>query len=180
MVSSLCAIALGSNLGSPVGNSQTTLTAALQVLNNTPGMQVITRSHWYRTKAVGPPQPDYLNGCALLRTDLTPLDLMSTLLQVESQFGRIRRERWGARTLDLDLLLFNDQMLLSPRLEIPHPRMAERAFVLVPLAEIAPDWQDPRSGQSIQQLLHQVDCSEVVRLEVMQLEDEHLPFTSPP
>jgi 2-amino-4-hydroxy-6-hydroxymethyldihydropteridine diphosphokinase len=165
MAGSLCAIALGSNLGSPFGDSHRILTGALQVLEDTPGIHVTARSHWYRTKAVGPPQPDYLNGCALLQTDLAPLTLMHRLLQVESLFGRIRRERWGPRTLDLDLLLFNDQILKLPALEIPHPRMAERAFVLMPLAEIAHDWLDPRSGDSIQQLLQQVDCSGVTRLD---------------
>ena len=155
-----CAIALGSNLG----DSLSTLEGALTVLAQTPGIAVTARSHWYLTKAVGPPQPDYLNGCALLNVTLTPQALLEILLQTEASFGRIRRERWGARTLDLDLLLFDDVILNIPTLQIPHPRMAERAFVLVPLAEIAPDWVEPISGKAIARLVQTVNCSEVRKL----------------
>ncbi len=155
--SARCAIALGSNLG----DSLTTLESALQVLAHTPGIALEARSHWYFTKAVGPPQPDYLNGCALLHVTMTPQALLETLLQTEAKFGRVRRERWGARTLDLDLLLFGDVVLDTPTLQIPHPRMTERAFVLVPLAEIAPDWIEPISGKAIAALVQTVDCSEV-------------------
>ena len=154
-----CAIALGSNLG----DSLSTLEGALTVLAQTPGITVTARSHWYLTKAVGLPQPNYLNGCALLHVTLTPQALLETLLQTEAKFGRIRRERWGARTLDLDLLLFDDVILDTPTLQIPHPRMAERAFVLVPLAEIAPNWTEPISGNAIATLVQTVDCSEVRR-----------------
>jgi 2-amino-4-hydroxy-6-hydroxymethyldihydropteridine diphosphokinase len=105
-----------------------------------------------------------LNGCALLDVKLTPQELLETLLRIEAQFGRIRKERWGARTLDLDILLFDDVILDTPTLELPHPRMGERAFVLVPLAEIAPDWIEPVSGKAIAQLVQAVDCSGVRRL----------------
>ncbi|PSB24247.1 2-amino-4-hydroxy-6-hydroxymethyldihydropteridine diphosphokinase [Stenomitos frigidus] len=155
-----CAIALGSNLG----DSLATLEGALMVLAQTPGIAVAARSHWYHTKAVGPPQPDYLNGCALLQVTLTPQALLEALLQTEANFGRLRRERWGARTLDLDLLLFDDVILNTPALQIPHPRMIERAFVLVPLAEIAPNWIEPISGNAIATLVQTVDWSEVKRL----------------
>lgn len=152
-----CAIALGSNLG----DSRQTLEAALVVLSHLPSIQVMARSQWYQTKAVGPPQPDYWNGCALLQTGLSPDALLEVLLSVERQFGRERRERWGPRTLDLDLLLFDDVILDSPTLQIPHPRMTERAFVLVPLAEIAPDWIEPVSGCAIADLVQKVDRSDV-------------------
>jgi len=158
--SARCAIALGSNLG----DSFATLEAALNVLAQTPGIVLEARSHWYLTKAVGPPQPNYLNGCALLQVTLTPQALLDMLLQTEAKFGRVRRERWGARTLDLDLLLFDDVILSTPNLQIPHPRMAERAFVLVPLAEIAPHWVEPISGNAIATLVQTVDCSEVRRM----------------
>ncbi|MEB3338253.1 MAG: 2-amino-4-hydroxy-6-hydroxymethyldihydropteridine diphosphokinase [Leptolyngbyaceae bacterium] len=151
------AIALGSNLG----NSYATLESALETLANTPGIIVQAQSHWYRTKAVGPPQPDYLNGCALLNVTLSPQELLSSLLAIEAQFGRVRRERNGPRTLDLDLLLFDNLILETPDLQIPHPRMTERAFVIVPLAEIAPDWPEPISGKAIADLVQTVDCSEV-------------------
>jgi 2-amino-4-hydroxy-6-hydroxymethyldihydropteridine diphosphokinase len=151
------AIALGSNLG----NSLQTLESAIVSLAHTPEICLQTRSHWYQTKAVGPPQPDYLNGCILLTTSLKPHALLQVLLDIEKQFGRVRRERWGPRTLDLDLLLYGDRILHTPNLQIPHPRMTERAFVLVPLAEIAPDWIEPVSGKAIADLVQTVDCSEV-------------------
>jgi len=152
-----CAIALGSNLG----DSLQTLETAVSTLATTPEIIVEAQSHWYRTAAVGPPQPDYLNGCVIIQTMLTPHALLETLLTIEKQFGRVRRERWGPRTLDLDLLLFDDLVLEIPGLQIPHPRMTERAFVLVPLAEIAPNWIEPVSGKAIAQLVQAVDCSEV-------------------
>ena len=80
------------------------------------------------------------------------------------KFGRVRQERNGPRTLDLDILLFDDLILESPKLQIPHPRMQERAFVLVPLAEIAPNWREPVSGKAIAQLVQTIDCSGVIRL----------------
>jgi 2-amino-4-hydroxy-6-hydroxymethyldihydropteridine diphosphokinase len=82
---------------------------------------------------------------------------LATLLSIEDQFGRVRQERWGPRTLDLDLLLYGDRVLETADLILPHPRMAERAFVLLPLAEIAPDLIDPRSGLTISQLRDQID-----------------------
>ncbi|AKG23567.1 2-amino-4-hydroxy-6-hydroxymethyldihydropteridine diphosphokinase [Calothrix sp. 336/3] len=151
------AIALGSNLG----NSLEILEAAIIRLTQIPGINLLAQSSWYKTKAVGPPQPDYLNGCAILEVEIEPQVLLITLLQIEAEFGRIRRERWGARTLDLDILLYADLILDSSNLQIPHPRMGDRAFVLVPLAEIAPDWIEPVSGRRIKQLLLDVDCSEV-------------------
>jgi 2-amino-4-hydroxy-6-hydroxymethyldihydropteridine diphosphokinase len=152
-----CAIALGSNLG----NSQVTLEQALERLHQMPDIWVVQRSPWYRTKPVGPPQPDYLNGCALLDTSLSPLALMQRLLQVETECGRVRGEKNGPRTLDLDLLWVEDHVLDTLELQLPHPRLAERAFVLVPLAEIAPNWVHPILGKAIADLLKTVDCSDV-------------------
>ncbi|PZV13517.1 MAG: 2-amino-4-hydroxy-6-hydroxymethyldihydropteridine diphosphokinase [Leptolyngbya sp.] len=156
----MSAIALGSNLG----NSLETLENAVAVLAKTPGILVKARSQWYQTKAIGPPQPDYLNGCAILQTTQQPLILLNTLLEIEQQFGRVRQGRNAPRTLDLDLLLFDDIVLNEPELEIPHPRMVERAFVLVPLAEVAPDWIEPISGKAIAELVQAVDCSGVKKL----------------
>ncbi|MBW4574387.1 MAG: 2-amino-4-hydroxy-6-hydroxymethyldihydropteridine diphosphokinase [Aphanothece sp. CMT-3BRIN-NPC111] len=160
MKSSQSAIALGSNLG----DSQTILESALNTLAKTSGITLQAKSSWYKTAPVGPPQPDYLNGCALLEAQLTPQKLLETLLKIETLFGRTRQEHWGPRILDLDLLLFDDLILETPTLQLPHPRMRERAFVLVPLAEIAPDWVEPVSGIAIAQLLQAVDCSGVRRL----------------
>jgi 2-amino-4-hydroxy-6-hydroxymethyldihydropteridine diphosphokinase len=156
-----CAIALGSNLGSNLGDSSAILEAAIVMLAKTPGITVTSQSSWYRTAPIGPPQPDYLNGCVILEVQLTPHDLLQTLLSIENQFGRERRERWGPRTLDLDILLFDNLIIDTPTLQIPHPRMTERAFVLVPLAEIAPDWIESVSGCAIAKLVQRVDCSGV-------------------
>ena len=139
------AIALGSNLG----DSLAILEAALIALDEHPDIALLSHSSWYKTAPVGPPQPDYLNGCALLRTALEPLPLLEQLLAIELRFGRVRGERWGPRSLDLDMLLYADQRIDTDRLQIPHPRMRERAFVLVPLAEIAPDWVEPVTGLTI-------------------------------
>ena len=152
-----CAIALGSNLG----NSLDTLNSSLTVLDSNPGINFIAVSSWYQTKPIGPPQPNYLNGCAILDVKQTPEELLVLLQAIELQFGRIRREKWGARTLDLDILLYDDLIINTPNLTIPHPRMNERAFVLVPLAEIAPQWQEPKSGKAIAHLVQQVNTSEV-------------------
>jgi 2-amino-4-hydroxy-6-hydroxymethyldihydropteridine diphosphokinase len=139
------AIALGSNLG----DCRATLEGALAALDADPDVRLLRRSAWYRSAPVGPPQPDYLNGCAVLAVSLTPEELLDRLQATEARFGRVRAERWGPRTLDLDLILFGDLILSGERLQIPHPRMQERTFVLVPLAEIAPDWIEPHTGRTV-------------------------------
>lgn len=155
------AIGLGSNLG----ESPQILAGAIAALDAHPEIAVVARSAWYRTAPIGPPQPDYLNGCALLHTSLAPESLLAALLAIELQFGRERRQRWGPRTLDLDLLLYDGAIVETPTLQIPHPRLQERAFVLVPLAEIAPDWRHPRSDRCIRALRDKLDCSGVRRIE---------------
>ncbi len=148
----ICAIAIGSNLG----DSLQIVNAALADLDMIPTIHVIKRSPWYRTKAItqnmattASLQPDYVNGCAILSTTLSPVALLAVLLDVEMRFGRVRREKWDARTLDLDLLLYENYVLDTPNLIIPHPRMCDRAFVLLPLAQIAPDWIHPITGEAI-------------------------------
>jgi 2-amino-4-hydroxy-6-hydroxymethyldihydropteridine diphosphokinase len=154
---SRCAIGLGSNLG----DSRSMLTGAIERLKKHPQIELIAVSRWYLTAPIGPPQPDYLNGCATIKTNLEPLDLLNTLHSIESEFGRIRQEIWGARTLDLDLLFYDDLIIDLPTLQIPHPRMLERAFVLVPLAEIAPNWLEPKSRDSIASILDRLEYSGV-------------------
>ncbi len=151
------AIAFGSN----IGDSRAILSASVKNLCQIPGITLKAKSNWYKTKAVGPPQPDYLNGCISVDVDLDPFKLLEILLEIENKFGRERKEHWGARTLDLDLLLYDDLILNSPTLQIPHPRMIQRAFVLVPLVEIAPDWIEPVSKRAIKELVKEVDCSGV-------------------
>lgn len=161
------AIALGSNLGDSLG----IVTQAVQWLRDTAKLQIVQQSAWYQTVPIGPPQPDYINGCIVVAFDavdpphpLEPDQLLALLLDLEQQFGRVRTEQWGARTLDLDLILWGSRVMQTPELELPHPRFRERAFVLVPLAEILPDWQDPVSGLTIQQLCNRIDTQGVVRL----------------
>jgi 2-amino-4-hydroxy-6-hydroxymethyldihydropteridine diphosphokinase len=143
-----CAIALGSNLG----DSLSILNNGVRKLGETDKIELISCSNWYKTKPIGPPQPDYLNGCVTIKTELTPQELLNILLNIEQQFGRIRKEKWGPRTLDLDLILYEDLILNTPNLQIPHPRMREREFVLIPLAEIASNWLDPVTKLTILEL----------------------------
>ncbi len=154
------AIALGSNLGDSLNILETTIS----LLSQHPSIELISYSPWYQTTPIGPPQPDYLNGCAILETSLTPEDLLQTLLGIEQKFGRIRREKWGPRTLDLDLLLYGDVILDTPHLTIPHPLMVERAFVLVPLADIAATWVHPITKKMIQEHLNGLNCEGVKQL----------------
>ena len=152
-----CAIALGSNQG----NFLNTLESSLNALNQIPGIVLKQTSNWYQTKPVGTPehQADYLNGCALLSVEQTPEELLTILQTTEIQHGRVGKGDLQPRTLDLDLLLYGDLVLNTPNLTIPHPRMNERAFVLVPLAEIAPDWIEPTSGKKIAKLRRKVNTS---------------------
>jgi len=153
------AVALGSNLG----DSPRILTAALRLLEEAAGIRPLARSRWYRTAPVGPPQPDYLNGCVLLEASLPPEALLELLQATEQRHGRLRRQRWGPRTLDLDLIFYGALRLESARLRLPHPRFRERAFVLLPLAEIAPEWIDPVTGRSVADLARHVAGQRTVR-----------------
>jgi 2-amino-4-hydroxy-6-hydroxymethyldihydropteridine diphosphokinase len=136
-------IALGANLGDPVA----TVLAAFGALANLNESRVVHTSSLYRTTPVGnTEQPEFINAVAALETTLAPEELLDALLEVEQRFGRIRAEKNGPRTLDLDLLLYNDLELELPRLTLPHPRLHLRAFVLLPLAEISPKMPLPRRG----------------------------------
>jgi 2-amino-4-hydroxy-6-hydroxymethyldihydropteridine diphosphokinase len=140
-------VALGSNLGERLTN----LRRAVTLLGERPGVTVIRSSRVYETDPVGPPQPDYLNAVIELDTDLSPHELLHALLDVERELGRIREERWGPRVIDLDLLSVDRQVVDDEALTLPHPRMHERGFVLVPLLELDPDPVLP-GGRSIGEL----------------------------
>ena len=155
------AIALGSNLG----NSQQTLDNAVLEIHALSGVELLAKSSWYGSKPIGPPQPDYINGCITCKTTLRPQNLLAKLHEIEHQFGRERKECWGARTLDLDLILYGDHLINSSTLNVPHPRMQERAFVLTPLVEIAADWIDPRNGLTVKMLGDRLDQSDITRIE---------------
>lgn len=129
-------IGLGGNLGDP----RAAMRAALEALDQEPSTRVTRVSSLYRTAPWGrTDQPDFLNAVAELRTRLEPRALLELCLSAEAALHRVRRERWGPRSIDLDILLFDDLRIDEDGLRVPHPRMLERAFVLVPLAEIAPD-----------------------------------------
>ena len=136
-------IALGSNLGSLDLESKDVLEAALDVLFKR-GIGQVKRSSWWRSKAwPDPEQPGFLNGVVWARTDLNHFDVLALLLEVEAQFGRQRGLANAPRPLDLDLIAYADLVVDAPGLILPHPRAAERRFVMGPLAEIAPDWVHP-------------------------------------
>jgi len=131
-----CYIGIGSNLSNPL-LQVTTAIEQLQQLSNCEWLQA---SSLYRSAPVGPPgQDDYINAVACLNTSLKPEALLDALQHIENTHQRLRKERWGARTLDLDILLFGEQVIATQRLNIPHQHLRERNFVLIPLAEIAPD-----------------------------------------
>ncbi len=134
-------------LGANLGDAAATLRAACAAIDRLPGVRVAARSGLYRSAPLGyTGQPDFINGVAALETSLSPLALLHALQEIERQFGRIRSFPNAPRTLDLDLLLFGDREIDEDGLRIPHPRMHERAFVLAPLAEIAPDTVIPGRG----------------------------------
>lgn len=142
------AIALGSNLGDREGHLNWAIERLRDSLANLRVSSVI------ETEPVGvpDPQPPYLNAAVVGETALSPGDLMRLLLELERQRGRTRTASRAARTLDLDLILYGDLRIDAPGIVVPHPRFRERAFVLQPLAEIAPDWVDPVTGLSVRQL----------------------------
>jgi 2-amino-4-hydroxy-6-hydroxymethyldihydropteridine diphosphokinase len=148
-------IALGSNLGDRKAN----LDGAMAALRETPGITVQAVSSYHQTKPVGGPsgQGAYLNAAAALETTLDPLTLLHRLQEIEQRLRRVRTERWGPRTLDMDLLLYDDLAVETPELTIPHPRMAVRRFVLEPLAEIASAAVCPVTGKTVAEMLGHLD-----------------------
>lgn len=143
-------IALGANLG----DREATIRRALAALGAMRGVAIVRVSTLIENPSVGGPAdaPPFLNGAAELATTLPPHDLLARLLEVERHLGRERRRRWAPRTIDLDLLLYADRVIESDALTVPHPRLHERDFVLMPLAEIAPNAMHPTLEKTIKQL----------------------------
>jgi len=138
-------LGLGSNLGDRLAN----LRRAASELAASAHITVLSRSSVVESEAVGgPPQPDFLNAAVLVETALAPADLLATTRSIEAALGRIRPdpERWGPRTMDIDLLWARGLVVDEPDLTLPHPRLSERAFALQPLLELVPDARDPRTG----------------------------------
>ncbi|PMR75937.1 2-amino-4-hydroxy-6-hydroxymethyldihydropteridine diphosphokinase [Billgrantia endophytica] len=145
-------IGLGSNLDQP----REQVSRALEALDSLPLTHCMHASRLYASRPVGPQnQPDFINAVARLETRLSPLALLDQLQALEQHHRRVRQYRWGPRTLDLDLLLFGEQVIESPRLRIPHPEMCMRAFVLLPLAELTPALRLP-DGRRIADLIDEL------------------------
>lgn len=152
-------------LGGNIGDVATVLRTALAALDALPGTRLLAASRFYRTPAWGvEAQPDFINAAALVETTLAPRALLDALLGIERDHGRERAadgSRWGPRTLDLDLLLYGDAVIDAPGLVVPHPQLHVRAFVLVPLAEVAPDAVVPGRGR-VSGLLEGIDAGGIV------------------
>jgi len=152
-------LGLGGNLGDP----QEVMASALQAIDADPGTRVVAVSSIYRTPPWGKTdQPDFLNAAAGIETDRTPRELLDLCLAAESTLKRVRAERWGPRTINIDILLFDDLTIEEPGLEVPHPRMTQRAFVLLPLSEIAPSVKV--GGKTVAKLLATVDAKGIDRV----------------
>lgn len=152
------------SLGSNLGDRRAHLEHGLAALAALPRTECVAVSPVYETDPVGPPpQGPYLNAVAWLRTDLEPRPLLEALLEAERSAGRERGARWAARTLDLDLLLYGDRRIDEPGLRVPHPRLAERPFVLEPLCDLAADRVHPELGEAVEVLAARVRDPAAVR-----------------
>lgn len=145
-------VGLGSNLDDPAAQ----VSRALDALGRLPDTECVARSMLYASRPMGPPdQPDYVNAVAMLTTTLSPHQLLTELQAIERQQGRVRNgKRWGSRVIDLDLLIYGEECCDDSRLQIPHPGIAERGFVLRPLLEIAPEVVVPGKGAAREMLLN--------------------------
>lgn len=156
-------VALGANLDDP----ERSLRLALSAISDHPQLELAETSSFYRTKPVGgsPDQPDYCNAVIRIFSEVNPEATLRILQEIEDQLGRIRKMTWDARTVDLDLLAFDYQVMASDLLLLPHPRMTVRQFVVNPFCEIAPDWVHPQLGWSMRQIQdHLSGFPRVVRL----------------
>ena len=151
-------LSLGGNLGDPAA----AIGEALRMLDAEASTEVVAVSSLYRTPPWGNlDQPDFLNAAAIVETELAPRALLDLCLEAEKRLKRVRAERWGPRLIDIDILVYGSERIEEAGLDIPHPRMLERAFVLVPLAEIAPDFEI--EGATLAQHLSRLDISGITK-----------------
>lgn len=158
-------IGLGGNLGGALGEPAEYISAAITLLGETSGINVLKTSALYSSEAWGKEdQPDFINAVAELRCEMSTNALLDLLLEIEEQLGRVRGEKWGPRLIDLDLLVFDEEVIVGPKLILPHPHMHERAFVLVPLLELHPEFVVPGKGRADVLLGGLDDASRVKRV----------------
>ncbi|MFH1091420.1 MAG: 2-amino-4-hydroxy-6-hydroxymethyldihydropteridine diphosphokinase [Pseudomonadota bacterium] len=136
-------VGLGANAGDKLGQVK----AALQSLGACPKIRFLAHSRFYHTEPVGVTDQEwFVNAAASIETDLSPHELLHTLLKIESRLGRVRAEKWGPRSIDLDLLFYGQEVIREEGLFVPHPHLHQRRFVLLPLSEVAPEWRHPILG----------------------------------
>jgi len=150
-------IALGSNISGPWGTPADTLDRAVAEISDN-AIEVVARSTWIETKPYGvTDQPGFVNGAVQVKTHLIPVELLKTLQKIEVLAGRERRERWGPRTLDLDIIAYNEVVMEASdnglTLNLPHGDLHNRSFVLLPIQQLNPSWQHPVSGRTVAQML---------------------------
>ncbi|MGH6932768.1 MAG: 2-amino-4-hydroxy-6-hydroxymethyldihydropteridine diphosphokinase [Dongiaceae bacterium] len=157
-------IAIGANLPSPYGSPRQTCEAVLPELARH-GISIVAESRWFESAPVPlSEQPWYVNGVVAVETSLSPAELLAALHEIERGFGRVRRERNEARVIDLDLIAFGDIVSQEPDSPVvPHPRLRDRAFVLLPLADIAPDWRHPATGQGLTDMIAALPVGQSIR-----------------
>lgn len=152
-------IGIGSNVGDKQGNCR----RAIEALGSDPRNRLVRCSPLYNTEPVGKTDQDwFVNGVVSLKTSMEPRELLEFLVSIERKMGRVREEKWGPRTIDLDILFYGDEILNETDLRVPHPRLHERRFVLVPLKDVAPDLVHPVLGKAVSRVLAELESRERV------------------
>lgn len=159
------ALALGSNLGDRLGN----LRKAIRLLK-TSGIRITATSDIFETSPYGKPdQPRFLNACAIIETDQDGEELLVLLKDIEKQVGRIEREKWGPREIDIDIIFIDQKVVESETLHVPHPEMHKREFVLKPLAQVAPDWIHPVLERTVQEIASEITENDISIVRITRL-----------